>query len=92
MSDPGRTDSYKVGEVISASGIYSVLHGGHRSAHEVTLLSGERFPRCSACGDDVSFQLLQAAPTLDNRDGFHVRLYEVPHAEDADRAITAKSA
>lgn len=74
---------FRVGESISVSGIYRVFHSGHRLSHEVVLLSGESFPRCSACGDDVRFELLEAAPQIDTDQTFRElrsrKVFELPH-------------
>jgi hypothetical protein len=68
---------YKTGHRIPQSGIYRVLHSEHRLPHDVTLLTGEDFPRCAQCGNDVQFELVRAAPDIKNRD-FHVVVYELP--------------
>jgi len=69
-------------EVIPESGVYCVFHRGHRTSHEVTLLKGELFPECRHCGRAVHFELMRAAPGLENDRDFHIRLYEVPHPRD----------
>ncbi len=78
---------FRVGQNIPSSGIYRVFHRGHREAHEVTLLAGEVFPRCSKCGTDVQFSLTEAAPTLESQSGFRVRLYEIPHPEETPKPL-----
>lgn len=67
------------GEPILRSGIYQVFHAGHRAAHNVVLVSGERFPRCARCGSDVRFRLVQATSDIRNDADFRVQLYEIPH-------------
>jgi hypothetical protein len=72
---------YKTGQTIPTSGIYNVVHAGHRIDHEVTLLSGEACPRCAKCGSAVTFELLKAAPDLNARP-FPIHLYEIPDLDD----------
>jgi len=45
---------------VPETGIYRIDHDSHRLMHEATLLSGERFPRCRTCKNQVKFQLLRA--------------------------------
>ena len=81
------SSTFCVGDRIPTSGIYRAVHGDHRLAHDITLLTGDVFPRCNKCGDTVIFELLAAAPAgLHDRD-FRVRLYEIPHPDVADDAI-----
>jgi hypothetical protein len=68
---------YKTGLRIPQSGIYRVHHSEHRLPHDVTLLAGEYFPRCAQCGLDVQFELVRAAPEVNNSD-FQVVVYELP--------------
>ena len=49
---------YRPGEAAPVSGIYEVLHSGHRSTHEILILSGDRFPECRACHTTVRFQIV----------------------------------
>jgi hypothetical protein len=72
---------YKSGQPIPASGIYTVFHREHRRAHDVTLLTGETFPRCAKCGDRVDFVLSKAAPHL-SANPFLVHLYEIPDLDE----------
>lgn len=53
--------TYRPGEEVPRSGIYKVSHRGHHHDHEVTCVSGEDFPSCHQCGDQVRFSLLIAA-------------------------------
>ena len=71
---------FRVGEIISQSGIYRVHHSEHRDPHEITLLRGEVFPRCAQCGDAVYFELARVVPGIEERD-FRVRLYTIPNVE-----------
>jgi hypothetical protein len=53
-------------------------------------LRGEVFPRCSACGDRVHFELLQVASPIDADDNFREfrsrKLFELPHPDEAKTA------
>jgi hypothetical protein len=73
----------RVGETIVQSGIYRVLHAGHRVSHYVVLVSGQSFPRCARCGDQVRFELFEATSDIKNDPDFRVRLYEIPHPAPA---------
>jgi len=76
---------FRVGERVPQSGVYRVCHAEHRTSHEVTLVGGHDFPRCSRCGADVHFELLYAAPEIDSDKNFRGRrLFEIPHPEEAD--------
>lgn len=52
------------GDVVPESGIYRVTHAAHRLPHEVTLLKGQAFPRCSHCAVKVIFEPIRLAPQL----------------------------
>lgn len=47
------------GETVRISGVYDVLHFGHRPPHQVFLWQDEIFPRCRQCGANVIFKLLR---------------------------------
>ncbi len=56
---------YRAGEVVRQSGIYEVVHDrDHREAHEVVMISGERFPDCETCKEKVRFCLIRTAPYI----------------------------
>jgi hypothetical protein len=55
---------------VPESGVYQVLHYRHRLYHEVTLLRGNSFPRCSECGDNVRFRLVRLAPLISDDRNF----------------------
>jgi hypothetical protein len=75
---------FRVGEPVPESGIYRVFHPEHRVSHEVTLVGGQDFPRCSHCGANVHFELLHSAPGIDQDPNFSTRrLYEIPHPDDS---------
>lgn len=56
---------YRAGDTVRQSGIYEVLHDrSHRDAHEVVMISGERFPDCETCKERVRFRLVRTAPYI----------------------------
>src|SRR6266404_6826673 len=75
---------FKTGTVISNSGIYRVHHSAHRLPHEVTLLKGEKFPRCQKCQDAVTFKLVRAfnCKTVMTEFSWRIALYELPVFDD----------
>jgi hypothetical protein len=78
---------------VPESGIYRVFHSEHRVSHEVTLVGGQDFPRCSVCAEDVHFELLHSAPEIDPDANFSSRrLYEIPHPEEVPEAPPHKRA
>jgi hypothetical protein len=46
---------YKPGQVVPISGIYTVVHAGHRPDHLVVAIRGESFPVCRVCQANVVF-------------------------------------
>ena len=53
------------GSRVPQSGIYEMIHRGrHRQPHEVVLISGNLFPCCEGCGENLRFRLLRAAPYI----------------------------
>ena len=75
---------FRTGEVIPDSGIYRVNHSAHRLPHEVTLISGEAFPKCQKCADAVVFELVRALSYKDvvRELPWGVALYELPVLDD----------
>jgi len=56
---------YRAGDTVRQSGIYEVLHDrAHREAHEVVMISDERFPDCETCKEKVRFRLVRTAPYI----------------------------
>jgi hypothetical protein len=53
--------SHQPGEPVPTTGIYKVVHHGHRESHEVVLRLSDRFPFCQQCGSQVRFELVHAA-------------------------------
>jgi len=72
---------FATGEVATQSGIYEVVHEGHRLPHEVTLLSGQVFPPCAKCADAVYFRLIRPVLEDDTVSGFRVTLNQLPEIE-----------
>jgi len=83
---------FRTGLKIRQTGIYRVLHSKHRLPHEVTLLKGEYFPRCSNCGSAVQFELVQTAPDMGAAGGFRIVLYELPAEEELEEKADAEAA
>ena len=82
---------FSTGQTVPKTGIYRVTHAGHRLPHEVTLLAGQTFPRCSKCKDAVRFKGLRHARRIEADPSFRVIVYELPVLEkeedDAAEAI-----
>jgi len=79
-----KPQKFNTGETVPESGIYRVLHGEHRLPHEVTLLAGQIFPRCSKCKDSVHFEVVRHAAHIQAQPGFNVVVYELPAFEEDD--------
>ena len=59
------TRRYRAGDTVRQSGIFEVIHDrSHRDAHEVVMISGERFPDCETCKERVRFRLVRTAPYI----------------------------
>jgi hypothetical protein len=48
--------TFRPGEPVPETAVYTVIHAGHRATHEVTLRRGEVFPPCARCSDKVQFE------------------------------------
>lgn len=48
------------GETIAVSGVYRVVHAGHRHDHEVLAINGDILPACRVCTGEVRFYLDRA--------------------------------
>lgn len=82
MAKENKPHLHATGATVPTMGIYSVCHTEHRLPHEVILVGGDYFPRCSKCGVAVTFLLVREA-----RAGFThhpVRVYELPDLDDED--------
>lgn len=73
-----KSERFKTGERIPASGVYRVHHQEHRLPHEVTLLEGYEFPRCQKCRAAVLFESLALAPLRLTTQPSAIVLYELP--------------
>ncbi|HEY3928497.1 MAG TPA: hypothetical protein VGL89_08995 [Candidatus Koribacter sp.] len=57
--------SHKPGDTVRQSGIYEVVHDReHRTVHEVVMISGDTFPNCETCDQNVRFRLVRTAPYI----------------------------
>jgi len=57
-------ESHKPGERVPRSGIYDVIHQSPHAVsdhHQVTCVTGERFPPCRDCKAGVKYRLFRAA-------------------------------
>jgi hypothetical protein len=61
---------YRSGEAVPSSGVYRIHHAEHREDHDSILLEGQTFPACVVCGEQVSFQLLQASNLIEKQPDF----------------------
>jgi hypothetical protein len=75
---------YKSPASIPVSGIYRVLHAQHRLPHEVTLISGQTFPPCSKCHNEVRFELVRELPELARERRGSVSLYSLPVLDEEE--------
>ena len=56
---------FSAGAPVRETGIYEVVHDhGHRTTHEVVMLSGDAFPACDTCEGRVRFRLVRTAPYI----------------------------
>lgn len=57
--------NYRPGETVRQSGIYEVVHDReHRATHDVVMISGDTFPNCETCDQNVRFRLMRTAPYI----------------------------
>ncbi len=64
-------DEFKPGDKVPNSGIYRVKHDKeHEEAHDVTCISGRKFPPCNGCGDGVTFVLRDKAKHIAGHEHF----------------------
>jgi hypothetical protein len=73
--------TFQTGHPVPESGIYRVIHTGHRLPHAVTICQGENFPRCAKCADLVSFELIRAVECPFTYEPIHV--YELQPEEES---------
>jgi len=65
MQGPSKAEQiFKSGEEVPESGVYTVIHAGHRPNHAATIFKGERFPSCAQCGSQVGFMLVRPAALI----------------------------
>lgn len=73
----------QTGLLVPESGIYRVIHVGHRLPHAVTICKGETFPRCAKCADLVVFELIQKVECPYSYEPLHI--FEL-HPDEEDLA------
>lgn len=64
MKPEHRPQEYKPGQIVPTSGIFVVVHDGHRSPHDVLAICGEEFPPCRVCKDEVRFYVSTFVPHM----------------------------
>lgn len=52
---------YIPGDEVFITGVYEVMHMGHRPPHQAWLFAGEKFPYCQQCGSNVLFKFIRRA-------------------------------
>ena len=57
-------NTYRAGDTVPETGVYTVIHDRHRPEHSATLFKGETFPTCLRCGPEVRFVLARPAALL----------------------------
>jgi len=62
--------TFKSGQVVSESGVYTVMHENHRPNHLATAFKGELFPACTHCGRAVRFVLAHPAALISEDSDF----------------------
>jgi hypothetical protein len=72
MHESSELQTFHPGDEVPMSGIYKVTHRGHHHDHEVTCLSGDQFPVCCQCREQVRFSLLIAAHAIHR----HIHFYQ----------------
>jgi len=56
--------SFKPGDAVTESGVYTVVHDRHRQKHSATIFKGHKFPLCARCGEKVRFLLLRPSALI----------------------------
>jgi hypothetical protein len=56
--------AFTPGQMVPISGLYTVIHQGHRAQHEVLAVRGDEFPGCRVCKDAVRFYVSQVVPYI----------------------------
>ena len=81
--------TFETGHIVPVTGIYRVVHAGHRLPHEVVILKDEEFPRCAKCSDAVLFELARAVSDLPVNTTY--RIYELLVIGESDEKSPARS-
>lgn len=67
----GDSKLYQAGDPVPRTGVYEIIHHGqHRRAHEVVLISGDRFPGCDGRGKRLRFRHVKTAPYIFHDEDF----------------------
>jgi hypothetical protein len=69
---------HSTGEVVPATGVYTVHHTHHRLTADIVLFGGERFPRCAKCVIPVQFGLDMPVKV----EYLPVRVHQLPDLDD----------
>ncbi len=56
--------SFKPGQLVPISGLYTVVHQNHRAEHQVLAIRGDEFPACRICKGEVRFHPMQVVPYI----------------------------
>jgi hypothetical protein len=59
------TGTFRPGDRVPISGVYTATHYQHRLPHNVFAVVDVPFPECRRCGKRVSFSLSQSSPCID---------------------------
>jgi hypothetical protein len=76
--------------MVPTTGIYRIIHAVHRLPHEVILVAGGQFPRCSKCDVWVSFELVREVRARFEYEP--VQLYELPVIDDEENKADSAQA
>jgi hypothetical protein len=67
---PMPTTTFRPGDRVPTTGIYTATHYQHRMPHEVFAVEGERFPFCRRCRERAHFTLLHHATRIEEDQDF----------------------
>ena len=60
---------YKPGDAVERSGIYRVSHDHqHTEDHEITVVSGRKFPPCRSCGEHPRYKAVRLAMHMERNE------------------------
>ena len=64
MQGPGKSHTFKAGEVAPSTGIYLARHKRHTGDQDRIIRANQLFPCCEVCGDSVKYELIRTAPYI----------------------------